>query len=114
MTAVNKNGERGQAMILTVTVVMGALIGVSAITGYLMLRQIRGALVGSESVQAIFAAESGIELGLYRSFKDAKYPTSTFADPAVSFSLSVASDSIKSVGTYKSASRALQVNLATK
>ncbi len=52
-------------MILTVLTLGGALLGATTIAGLLMLYQVRqGADVG-HSAKAVFAADAGIEWGLY-------------------------------------------------
>lgn len=52
-------------MILTVLTLGGALLGATTIAGLLMLYQVRqGADVG-QSAKAVFAADAGIEWGLY-------------------------------------------------
>lgn len=60
-----KNPREGQVMILTVLTLGGALLGATTIAGLLMLYQVRqGADVG-QSAKAVFAADAGIEWGLY-------------------------------------------------
>lgn len=52
-------------MILTVLTLGGALLGATTIAGLLMLYQVRqGADVG-QSAKALFAADAGVEWGLY-------------------------------------------------
>ena len=99
-------------MILTVTLVVGALLGATTIAGSLMLRQIRQSTLSTQSTQAIFAAETGIELALYRCYKDPNYPTSTLENEATFKLLVDCGVSIKSIGTSKSTSRALELRLA--
>ena len=52
-------------MILTVLTLGGALLGATTIAGLLMLYQVRQGAYVSNSARALFAADSGIEWGLY-------------------------------------------------
>lgn len=101
-------------MIMTIMVVVGALVGASAIAGSLMVRQIRQSTQGIDSTKAIFASESGIELELYHRYKDPSYPSSSvvLTDSSSTFETVVTATSIKSVGRSKFASRALRIELA--
>lgn len=58
-----------QVMIITVLTLGGTLLGATTIAGLLMLYQIRQATDLKNSAQAIFAADTGIEWGLYRFFQ---------------------------------------------
>src|SRR4030042_1587581 len=73
--------NKGQAMLLTVLILSGAILGASPISGYLMLLKIRGSSDISNSAKAIFAADSGIEWELYKYFKnpDCSQVASTFS-----------------------------------
>jgi hypothetical protein len=55
----------GQVMVLTVLTLGGALLGATTIAGLLMLYQIRQGADVAQSARAVFAADSGIEWGLY-------------------------------------------------
>src|SRR3989338_9364050 len=55
----------GQVMLLSMLVLGGILLGASTLAGLLMLYQIRQTSNASLSAQAIFAADTGIEWGLY-------------------------------------------------
>ena len=50
---------------LTVLTLGGALLGATTIAGLLMLYQVRQGAEVNQSARALFAADSGIELGLY-------------------------------------------------
>jgi len=55
-------------MLLTVLIVSGTILGATAIAGLLMLYQLRGATQFGQSMQAMFAADSGLEWKLYTEF----------------------------------------------
>ncbi len=55
----------GQAMLLSVFALGGAILGATTIAGLLMLYQIRATGDSVHSAQAIFAADSGTEWALY-------------------------------------------------
>lgn len=65
-------------MLLTVLLVSGAILGATAIAGVLMLNQIRQSTNVTNSLQAIFAADSGLEWELYKNFRRANYPQPRF------------------------------------
>lgn len=52
-------------MVLTVLTLGGALLGATTIAGLLMLYQVRQGADVNQSARALFAADSGIEWGLY-------------------------------------------------
>ncbi|MBI5220825.1 MAG: hypothetical protein HY978_03245 [Candidatus Liptonbacteria bacterium] len=56
---------RGQVMILTTLTLGGVLLGATTIAGLLMVYQIRQTNDMANSAKAVFAADSGIEWGLY-------------------------------------------------
>lgn len=57
--------RKGQVMLLSMLILGGILLGASTLAGLLMLYQIRAASNAGQSAQAIFAADTGIEWGLY-------------------------------------------------
>lgn len=57
-------------MLLTVLIVSGTILGATTIAGLLMLYQIRQSTNAALSLQALFAADSGLECQLYKSFVD--------------------------------------------
>ncbi|MDD5547311.1 MAG: hypothetical protein PHN74_00160 [Candidatus Pacebacteria bacterium] len=59
----------GQAMLLTVLIMTGTVIGATAIAGYLMLSQVRQATDVVNSSKAIFAADTGMEWAFYNFFQ---------------------------------------------
>lgn len=67
---------KGQAMILAVLAIGGSILGATTIAGLLTLFQIRESTDAINSARAIFAADSGIECGLYSLFKNGSCPLS--------------------------------------
>lgn len=61
-------------MLLTVLIVSGTIVGATTIAGLLMLYQLRQATNFGQSLQALFAADTGLEWKLYQQFQDADYP----------------------------------------
>ena len=57
--------RRGQVMILTILALGGTLLGATTVAGLLTLYQIRNSTDLTNSAKAIFAADAGIEWGLY-------------------------------------------------
>ena len=56
-------------MLLAVLVISGTILGATTIAGLLMLNQIRQAANIGLSLQAIFAADTGVEWELFKLFK---------------------------------------------
>ena len=61
--------RKGQVILITIIVITGTLIGALTIGGLLILYQLRQAGDITRSAQSIFAADAGIEWGLYQFFK---------------------------------------------
>lgn len=106
-------------MLLSMLILGGILLGASTLAGLLMLYQLRQASNASQSAQAIFAADTGIEWELYKSFKDASYPKPALtngADFATSYipatSTPPDSDSVRSIGTSARTARAFELFFA--
>ena len=55
-------------MILTVLIISGTILGATTIAGILMVNQIRQATNAQHSLQALFAADAGLEWELYNNF----------------------------------------------
>ena len=72
--------RRGQVMLLSVIAITGTLLGATTLSGLLMVYQLRGTSDSGNSAKAIFAADAGLDWGLYQNV----YPTSS--DPAPSLS----------------------------
>ena len=66
-------------MLLAVLVISGTILGATTIAGMLMLNQLRQATNIGLSMQAIFAADTGIEWELFKLFK----PDDALANPAL-------------------------------
>jgi len=64
-----KPKTKGQMMLLTILTLGGAMLGASTIAGYLMILKVRTSSDITNSVKAIFAAETGIEWELYKLYK---------------------------------------------
>ncbi|MCL5006621.1 MAG: hypothetical protein M1153_00525 [Patescibacteria group bacterium] len=63
-----KESKLGQTMLLTILVIASVLLMVAAISGLIMSYAIRQVTDAQSSVQAIFAADTGIECVLYYHF----------------------------------------------
>jgi len=55
----------GQAMLLAILALGGAILGATTIAGFLMLYQIRATTDSENSAKAVFAADSGVEWALF-------------------------------------------------
>jgi hypothetical protein len=103
--------NKGQVMLLTVAIIGGLILTASAIAGLLMLYQIRQTTDTINSAKAIFAADTGIEWGLYGMFKDPNYSKPTMTNGA-NFDTTVnGTSSIKSIGHSSKSYRAFELNL---
>lgn len=94
---------KGQVMLLTVLIVSGTILGATTIAGLLTLYQIRQATNFGQSVQALFAADTGLEWALYRKFAETdegkEYPKPQLSpETEADFAVTVSSSSIRSVG----------------
>jgi len=63
------NNEKGQIMLFTVLVMSAVFLSVTVISGMLMLNQLGQVERIQESAQAIYAADAGIERGLFLAFR---------------------------------------------
>jgi hypothetical protein len=77
-----ERSRSGQAMILAVLTLGGAILGITAIAGLLMLYQIRQSTDFQNSAKSIFAADAGVEWALYSYFQPPQGSSSTFANNA--------------------------------
>lgn len=91
---------KGQVMLLTVLIVSGTILGATTIAGLLMVYQMRQATNFGESLQALFAADTGLEWQLYRKFQKSDYPEPVLSpDTNASFvTVLDGTNSIQSVG----------------
>lgn len=87
-------------MLLTVLLISGTILGATTIAGLLMLYQIRQATNVGYSLQALFAADSGVEWKLYQELQDSSYPAPVMSSQSNSNFIASGSlkDSITSVG----------------
>jgi len=92
-----KQNLGGQAMILAVLALGGTILGATTIAGLLMTYQIRQTTEAANSAKAIFAADSGLECGLYSFFKNSNVCAST---PPQAASLSLSNDSVAEVRCF--------------
>ena len=84
----------GQAMLTAVLSISGAILGATAVAGFLMLYQLRASTDSENSAKAIFAADSGVEWTLFDYYCGSEgrcpdvvpgagdYPSSTFSNGA--------------------------------
>lgn len=70
----NSKNKKAQVMILTVLILGGTILGATTVAGLLMLYQIRQATDLGRSTQAIFAADTAIEWGLYQYYGGTEGP----------------------------------------
>ena len=71
-----KNKRSGQAMLIAVLALGGAILGATTVAGLLMLYQIRATTDTANSAKAIFAADAGTEWALFNYYCGLN-PTST-------------------------------------
>jgi hypothetical protein len=69
----------GQAMILTVLMIGGTILAATTVAGLLLTYQIRQSTNFANSAKAVFAADTGIEWGLYEHY----FPASSHARPGL-------------------------------
>ena len=113
------NLKKGQVLLLTTITLGGMLLGVMTIAGLLMLYQIRQVTDLANSGRAIFAADTGIEWGLYQFFKGGGGPAPTLSNGAgfvttcspVADCTDIGTRIIHSFGKFSNAGRALELDL---
>ncbi len=74
------NSREGQVMILSIITLGAIMLGATAVSGFLVIYQLRMSSDAASSAKAIFAADAGIEWGIYQFSK----PSSTVAAPVLS------------------------------
>ncbi len=75
--------KKGQVMVLSVMMLGGLVLSVTAIAGLLLVYQIRQANDAVNSAKAIFAADAGIEWQIYDFYNpDANLPELQFSNGA--------------------------------
>ncbi len=68
-----KNMRSGQAMLIAVLALGGAILGATSVAGLMMLYQIRATTDTANSAKAIFAADAGTEWALFNYYKGNSY-----------------------------------------
>lgn len=101
------NQERGIALILTV-LILSAVLSLATAIASIFLLQSRLAGGAGDSLQAIMAADSGVEWRLFVERGRGTPPPPTFANGA-SFTWSITGSTLKVVGSYRNTNRALEV-----
>lgn len=122
--------KKGQVMIMTTLAIGGTILGAATIAGLLIVYQIRQTTDLADSAKAIFAADAGIEWGLYNFF----HATTPIGDPnplssgaefvikcydgeippnLINCSALSTTSSIRSIGTARGVSRAFLIYLQT-
>ena len=64
----------GQALLLSILALGGVVLSATTIAGLVMTYQIRQTTEAADSAEAVFAADAGIECGLYRALKSGSCP----------------------------------------
>jgi hypothetical protein len=77
-------GRRGQAMLIAILVIGGAMLGATALAGFLTLANIRDTTNVANSAKAIEAADAGVNWALYVHFNPPQVPQLPFANGASS------------------------------
>lgn len=75
----------GQAMLIAVLTLGGAILGATALAGLLTLYQVRSTTDSENSAKAIFAADSGLNWSLYSYFNPPEVATNTLSNGATYF-----------------------------
>lgn len=111
--------RKGQAILLTLIAIGGILAGATTIAGTLVVYQLRQSSDAANSAKAIFAADAGIEWGLYQFFKLAPSDQAPAFTNGATFTLTCLPDndcmssstvSIKSLGRSGNVGRALELS----
>ncbi len=74
MEKFRSKNHSGQAMIITTLAMGGVIFGATIIAALIISYQIRQTTVATDSAKAIFAADAGVECGLYQFFKNGDCP----------------------------------------
>jgi len=61
-----QSGQAGQALIMTVILLGGIMIGTTAVAGIVLVNAVRSSTLSGFSTQAIYAADAGLEWELYQ------------------------------------------------
>ncbi len=85
-------------MLLTVMLLSGTILGATAIAGMLTVYQVRQASSATDSMRALYAADSGIEWELYKNNKDSSYAKPVMSNGSEFETKVTAANTIKSTG----------------
>jgi hypothetical protein len=107
------NYIKGQIILLTVLVLGGALLGVSTIAGYLMVLKIREASDVTNATKAIYAAETGIQWELYKTFKNNSASDVPVMTNKTTFESSSSDQKFQAIGESARDFRAIEMKLVT-
>lgn len=112
--------SRGQVLILTTLTIGGILLGATTIAGLIVAYQIHQTTDLANSGKALFAADAGIEWGLYQFFKpNASHPKPTLSNGA-SFTTTcspnadcknIGTRTVRGTGRASNAERAFELDL---
>lgn len=118
------NSRKGQVMLLSVLTLGAVMLGATAISGFLVLYQIRMSSNYADSATAIFAADAGIEWGIYEFTKPTSTPPSVTFNNGAHFDVickdgtgaavqctNASTTLIRSTGYFRSATRVFELNL---
>lgn len=113
--------QSGQTMLLTVLIMSGVMLSATVIGSYLILNQVRQSTFSANSVQALAAADSGIECELYNLLKSGTVNCNALQFPDAKGVVSVkttvtpgaTSTEIDATGGAASTFRAFQVIVGT-
>ena len=80
-----KDARSGQAILIAVLTIGGAILGATTLAGILMLYTIRSTTDSANSAKAVFSADAGINWALYAYFNPPALPLpGTFVSPTSS------------------------------
>ncbi len=103
--------NKGQAILITI-LILSATFLIAMLLGGLVLYELRSMIFTGESIKALYAAESGLEWGLYAKIKDSTTPRPSMSNDT-SFNVSIIEDgsiTITSVGKSGNNYRALEAS----
>lgn len=71
VTIKNRAGRSGQAILVAVLSIGGVILGATTLAGFLLFYQVNATTDAVDSVQAIFAADTGVNWALYEFYQGA-------------------------------------------
>lgn len=101
--------NKGQVMLLSAILIGGSILAATSIAGYLMLLQVRQSTNIANSGKAITAASSGIDLELYKIYRNGNQPPIVFSNGA-QVQTSKIGGIITSVGKFGDSYRAFSLD----